>query len=79
MKRWIPFLIAGFFPWPTQAVEFSGNIAAEMLLFPRDAQFDQQMDDNLTLSFKPKMVHAWNNGDDELTVELFLRADDKDD
>jgi hypothetical protein len=36
------------------------------------------MDDNLTLSFKPKWDGDWNDGDDLWSVELFMRADDKD-
>ena len=53
------------------AVELSGNVAAELQLFPQSSQFESQLDENLTLSFKPKMTHAWNKGNDELTVELF--------
>ncbi len=78
MKRWLFFLWLFFSASSAQAVEFSGNIAAEFQLFTQSAQFDHQMDDNLTLSFKPKVTQAWNDGDDELAIELFLRADNKD-
>lgn len=61
------------------AMQFSGNVAAEFQWFPQEAQSDQQMDENLTLSFKPKMSHSWNKGNDELVMELFFRADSKDD
>ncbi len=61
------------------AVEFSGNVATEVVVFPESAQFDNQFDDNLTLSFQPKLSHAWNNGNDEIVFELFMRADNKDD
>ena len=77
-RRW-------FFSWlllclavPAAALDYSGNIAAEWQVFPEQARYVNQLDDNLTLSFKPKWRQAWNQGDDEVTVELFLRADDKD-
>ena len=60
------------------SAEFSGNVAIEALYFSQSAQFDQQMDDNVTLSFKPKWDGEWNQGDDLWSLELFLRADDKD-
>lgn len=62
-----------------KAIDVSGNVAAELQFFPDTAQFAEQMDENLTLSFQPKFRHSWNKGDDELTVELFLRADSRDD
>ena len=62
-----------------QAVEYSGNVAGELQIFPQSAQFESQMDENLTFSFKPKMTYAWNKNNDEFAVELFFRADDKDD
>lgn len=78
IKRFIFYLLL-FFSISVEALEFSGNIAAEVQWFPQSALSDQQIDDNLTLSFKPKLVKAWNQGDDELAVELFLRADKRDD
>jgi len=67
--------------WPVLscAQDFSGNIAVEALSFSQPGQFPNQMDDNLTLSFKPKWTGEWNEGDDSWSVEFFLRADDKDD
>ena len=62
-----------------KAIDVSGNVAAELQFFPDTAQFAEQMDENLTLSFQPKFRHSWSKGDDELTVELFLRADSRDD
>ena len=62
-----------------QALDYSGNVAAELIVFTQSAQFDQQMDDNLTLSFKPKLRQSWNEGNDELSVELFFRGDNQDD
>ena len=66
--------------WPalTTAQEFSGNIAVEALTFRQPGQFPDQMDENLTLSFEPRWVGDWNDGDDSWSTELFLRADNKD-
>lgn len=66
--------------WPliTVAQEFSGNIAAEAISFSQPGQFPNQMDDNLTFSFKPKWTGEWNDGDDAWSAEFFLRADNKD-
>ena len=62
-----------------KAVEISGNVAMEAFLFAEEGQFEEQFDNNLTLSAKPKWFGEWNEGDDSWSVELFLRADDKDD
>jgi len=78
MKGWFIFLWVAVFSAPAMAFEYSGNIAAEFQLFPESAQFDNQLDENLTFSFKPKITKAWNKGNDQLAVELFFRADDKD-
>lgn len=66
--------------WPliTVAQEFSGNIAAEAISFSQPGQFPNQMDDNLTFSFKPKWTGEWNDGDDAWSAEFFVRADNKD-
>ncbi|TNF86834.1 MAG: hypothetical protein JSU67_10140 [Gammaproteobacteria bacterium] len=58
--------------------EFSGNVAAEAQIFPESPQFDDQFDENLTFSFKPKWDGEWNDGDDLWSLELFMRADNKD-
>lgn len=58
--------------------DFSGNLALEAIVFTEDAQYAGQMDDNLTASFKPKWNGEWNQGDDLWSIELFMRADDKD-
>ncbi len=79
MQRSFIFIVLAVASLSVEAWETSGNIAAELIVFPQSAQFDGQMDENLTLSFKPKVTQAWNNGNDELAVELFFRADDKDD
>ena len=67
------------FSLPLQALEISGNVAAEAQWFPQQAAFADQLDRNLTLSFEPKLRQHWNNGDDEVTLEIFGRADRKDD
>ena len=79
MKRLLSLSLLTLASASVLAVELSGNVAAELQLFPQSAQFEGQLDENLTMSFKPKMTYAWNKGNDELAVELFLRADDKDD
>ncbi|MCP4390414.1 MAG: hypothetical protein GY802_19120 [Gammaproteobacteria bacterium] len=58
--------------------EFSGKLALESQSFSESAQFDDQLDHNLTFSFKPKWDGEWNDGSDLASLELFLRADDKD-
>ena len=57
---------------------FSGNVAAEAIGFSEPAQFEDQFDENLTLSFEPKWDGDWNEGDDLWSVKLFMRADSKD-
>ncbi len=58
--------------------EFSGNVALETQSFSESAQFDDQLDHNVTFSFKPRLDGEWNDGDDLWSLELFLRADNKD-
>ena len=73
----IPVLLLA---WPvlSGAQAFSGNIAVEALNFSQPGQFPDQMDNNLTFSFKPKWSGDWNDGDDSWSAEFFLRADNKD-
>ncbi|MCH8176682.1 MAG: hypothetical protein IIC09_00495 [Proteobacteria bacterium] len=72
-------ILLGAFAGLSAAQEFSGNIAAESLTFSESGLDPRQMDDNITLSFKPKWTGDWNHGDDAWSAELFLRADDRDD
>ncbi len=72
-------LLSGLWMHGSQAWQLSGNVAAELQLYGQDAQFPQQQDESLTLSFKPKLSHEWNDRDDAFVVELFMRADSKDD
>lgn len=78
MKYFILLFFTGLFSGLVSALEYSGNAAAELQVYPESGQFPNQLDENLSVSFQPKLRHAWNRGDDELTVELFMRADDKD-
>ncbi len=78
MKRTLLFLLLGVIHPPLQALEYSGNIAAQAQWFNQDAAFADQLDSNLTLSFQPKLRQGWNNDNDSVTLELFMRADDKD-
>ncbi|MDJ0777823.1 MAG: hypothetical protein QNJ85_08170 [Gammaproteobacteria bacterium] len=57
---------------------FSGNVAVETQTYTESAQFDGQFDDNVTFSFEPRWNGEWNDGNDLWSVELFLRADNKD-
>ena len=77
MRRSLPSLLL-LLVASTAVADFSGNIAVEGLYFPESAQFDEQMDDNLTASFEPRWDGEWNDGDDLWSVELFIRADNKD-
>ncbi|HKJ53462.1 MAG TPA: hypothetical protein VKB27_18355 [Gammaproteobacteria bacterium] len=60
------------------AAEFSGNVAVEGQVFSEAPQSAEQFDENLTLSFQPQWDGRWNDGDDLWSVELFMRADNKD-
>jgi hypothetical protein len=74
------FFLFGLLLISSQAIaDFSGNVALESLSFSESAQFDDQLDNNLTLSAKPKWDGEWGEGDDLWSVELFARADNKDD
>jgi hypothetical protein len=57
--------------------DFSGNIAVESLSYRESGQFEDQIDDNLSMSFEPRWEGEWNDGDDLWSVELFMRAEDK--
>ncbi len=73
-----PLLLVAIWAVSVQAWEFSGNIAAELQWYPEDAQYLDQQDKSVSLSIQPKLTHAWNNGDDVFSTELFLRADQGD-
>ena len=72
-------ILLAVFAGAAGAAEFSGNVAVEAVTFPQEAQFEDQLDDNLTFSFEPRWEGAWNDGDDLWSVQLFGRLDNKDD
>ncbi|MFV2032025.1 MAG: hypothetical protein ACC663_05970 [Gammaproteobacteria bacterium] len=78
MVRFFCSILLIAFGGMSAAQEFSGNIAAESLIFSGPGLDSRQMDDNITLSFKPKWTGEWNDGDDAWSAEIFLRADNKD-
>ena len=78
MKRILLLLSLLTIAGVSAAQEFSGNIALESLIFSEPGLDASQMDDNITLSFKPKWTGEWNDGDDAWSVEIFLRADNRD-
>jgi hypothetical protein len=76
--RWLALLPGLVLASGDCLAEFSGNVAVEAVTFPREAQFDNQFDENVTLSFKPKWDGEWNDANDLWSAELFMRADSKD-
>ena len=78
-KTILPFMLAALWGSTASAWEYSGNIAAELQLYPEHGQYADQQDESFTLSFKPKVTHNWNDGDDAFSAELFMRADGADD
>ena len=67
-------------PWPglAGAQDFSGNVAVEGIYFPNPAKFPGQLNEDLSLSFQPRVVGDWNEGNDNWSIELFMRAGSKD-
>jgi len=74
-KHILALLLLLLAPWHGHALKLQGNVAVEAKWYPHDARFPGQQDESLTLSAQPKISHRWNKGDDELVIELFLRAD----
>lgn len=77
MHRLLVLCLSALCLTPVQAVKYSGNVAAEIQFFPQAAQFENQFDENLTLSYNPKISHDWGR-DDLFSMELFFRADNRD-
>ena len=71
-------LLLTCFAGAAAAADCSGNGASEAGTGPEEAQFEDQFDDNLTLSAEPRWEGAWNDGDDLWSVQLFGRLDNKD-
>ena len=59
------------------AVEWSGNVAAELRLFPNSPLDDIQHGHNLSLSFQPELYHEFEDESSVLFVP-FLRLDQHD-
>ncbi len=59
-------------------VEWSGNLAVEVRTFPSTAQWPEQKDNGLSLSFQPELRHRWNDGDQAFTFIPFVRVDSMD-
>ncbi len=79
MRRSVCSFLLVAFSGLSVAQDFSGNIAVESLTFSESGLDPGQIDDNLTISFKPKWTGDWNDGDDAWSAEVFLRADNRDD
>lgn len=63
-----------------KALEFSGEIAAELRYFFSEATTAEQFDDfNASLYALPEWYHRWNDGKSSLTFEPFARIDQHDD
>ena len=50
------------------AGEWSGEFALEGCYFTQNAQANEQVDSNLSISLKPEFYHAWDNGRQSLTI-----------
>lgn len=66
-------------PLQVKAGEWSGNIALEWRGFVHDPLDPRQHGDNLSISLQPAYYQAWNDGDDSILFEPFLRIDEHDD
>lgn len=77
MRQLFVYCLSSLLFLPAHAVKYSGNVAAEIQFFSQAAQFDNQFDENLTLSYNQKISHEWGR-DDLFSIELFFRADNRD-
>ncbi|MCB2261699.1 MAG: hypothetical protein LGR52_01975 [Candidatus Thiosymbion ectosymbiont of Robbea hypermnestra] len=69
---WLTFASAAY------PVEWSGNLAVETRFFPSTAQWPEQRNEGLSLSFQPELRHRWRDGDRGLTFIPFFRVDSLD-
>jgi len=60
------------------SLDWSGNLAVEARIFPSDARWFEQKDDDLSLSFQPELRHRWNDGRQGFAFIPFLRVDGMD-
>lgn len=59
--------------------EWSGYLAAEARLFPRDALYPDQFDGvQVSLALEPEYYRRWDGGRQSLTFKPFLRLDQRD-
>ncbi len=68
-------------PAISQALEFevSGKVGSEITLYTDKGQFaDQDYRSNISFSVQPEFYWSWNNGQDNLTFQPFLRKDQRD-
>jgi len=77
VKKLFPALLTGFAS-TAYPVDWSGNLAIEAHVFPSAAQWPEQRNGGLSLSFQPELRHRWNDGKQGLTFIPFLRVDSMD-
>ncbi|KPJ89221.1 MAG: hypothetical protein AMJ53_15940 [Gammaproteobacteria bacterium SG8_11] len=58
--------------------ELRGNVAVEYRQFFKDG-FENQFNNNVSLSAQPEYFHQWDNGDQLITFTPFARLDQRDD
>lgn len=59
-------------------VDWSGNLAVEVRIFPSAARWPEQKNGGLSLSFQPELRHQWHDGKRGFTFIPFLRVDSMD-
>ncbi len=83
MRKSRRYLIAGiafFYINISQAAfsEWSGNVALEYRFFPQEALSLEQGDSNFSLSLQPEYYYSWDDDNQSITFEPFLRLDQRD-
>jgi len=76
-NRLFPALLIAFAS-ATYPVDWSGNLAIEMRIFPSAAQWSEQKNGGLSFSVQPELRHQWHDGKRGLTFIPFLRIDSMD-
>jgi hypothetical protein len=74
----IAIAIAALSPLPAQPHEFRGNVAVEYRQFFEDASYDDQFNNNVSLSAQPEYFHQWDNGDQLIAFTPYVRIDQHD-
>ena len=62
-------------PAQAGAQELTGRITAETRAFPSAPLAGEQHNSTGSLAFQPELYHAWDRGDQSITVTPFLRLD----